>query len=629
MEQLLANVRSQTICTVSGDEYDKANALLFRFRRRGTKVVSVPNSPPTSTVRAGSAQSLGNIERQLGSERTQVVTIGRVLAQKDPKLYAEVAELVTKFADVQFCWIGDGDAASVRTLEASGVEVTGWLSPQKVQERLNQSHLYLHTASWEGAPFATVEAAAMGIPVISRDIPSMRSLGYAMGGTTAEELALSVGTFISSRQYSQRVRSVTAEVLRNNNRGKMKAQVESLYSRDERFSVFPSSSMLNVVVCSTPRGGHIEHAYDLSRGLNDATGLPTLLITSKGAAEYLAVESGGDGVWLDEHLSGHWVYNSSLLKFGRLRLLGLARLVVDNILLWWTLRKHRSIATMILEEPRYPAAALISAFNTVLFAHNARQHESTPSGSYVGRAKELAQAFQTKIVDLVATHGDSQRKTLESQTECQVVSVPLPTKSYLATEASSDEPPAVPPEMASAVEGKFVLAIGEIRWNKGIDIIAEACVKMEVRLIVAGDPVDADALTALTSAAQHAPALVTVYPRFMTREEFDFLLSHASVVSLTYRQFDASSGVASRAMSLGKTLICTPVPSLTEQVRGYDRALVALDFAQESISATLERALESAALNECQQTPGSDSAEREWCDLAKVLSGERARSGKS
>ncbi|MBT0565921.1 glycosyltransferase family 4 protein [Williamsia sp. CHRR-6] len=141
--------------------------------------------------------------------RPTVVTVGRISAQKDPHFMAAVARLLRDVCDV--VWIGDGDEGRTELMTA-GVTVTGWVAADQARTLIRRADLYVHTAAWEGGPLATIEAADAGCPVISRDIPSMRSLGYPLGGSTPDDMADAVRAFFSDPGYRQHVEIVTKEL---------------------------------------------------------------------------------------------------------------------------------------------------------------------------------------------------------------------------------------------------------------------------------------------------------------------------------------------------------------------------------------------------------------------------------
>lgn len=200
LEYALAR-RPQTTLSVSPYE-----AMLSRSLSRANPVVVAPNPSPLSP--ADDTSPLAPAESDLA-----VTMVGRLGVQKAPEIFAEVAHLCQDDG-IRFTWIGDGPAGVPEMLRASGAAVTGWRAPEEVRELLTRSNLYLHTASWEGGPVSAIEAATLGVPVISRTIPSMRSLGYATAGGTASELAGAVRRFARDLEYRHHVEARTAAVRR-------------------------------------------------------------------------------------------------------------------------------------------------------------------------------------------------------------------------------------------------------------------------------------------------------------------------------------------------------------------------------------------------------------------------------
>jgi glycosyltransferase involved in cell wall biosynthesis len=164
-----------------------------------------------------------------GRRTAEVVMVGRISAQKDPHLFAEVAR-ASRGRPWRFAWIGDGDREERADLERAGVAVTGWAPPSRVLERVSRAGLYLHTAAWEGGPIATVEAATLGVPVLSRDIPSMSSLGYPVAGDAPHELARAVRDFFENPTFAAEVRRRSATVAAAASRSSMSAAVRDAYA---------------------------------------------------------------------------------------------------------------------------------------------------------------------------------------------------------------------------------------------------------------------------------------------------------------------------------------------------------------------------------------------------------------
>jgi glycosyltransferase involved in cell wall biosynthesis len=162
------------------------------------------------------------------ADPAEVVMVGRISPQKDPGLFAAVAS-ETRSAPWRYVWIGDGDPDAREELVRAGVEVTGWTSPEAAAQRVARARLYLHTAAWEGGPLSTVEAAALGTPVLARDIPSMRSIGYALAGEGSEQLADAVAKYFSDPTFASQAARGTAAVVAKSSTAKMSEALRNGY----------------------------------------------------------------------------------------------------------------------------------------------------------------------------------------------------------------------------------------------------------------------------------------------------------------------------------------------------------------------------------------------------------------
>jgi len=162
-ERLLAR-RTDVFAVLSGHEADLARQL-----GAGARVARVPNtaSVPPRAPRAHAQDA----PRRIGM-------VGRLAGQKDPAMMIALArELAAGPAPVEAVWIGGGDDAWTQRLQEAGVRVTGWLRKDEVTRELDALSLYVHTASYEGFPLSVLDAAARGIPVLGRRIPSLDEVG--------------------------------------------------------------------------------------------------------------------------------------------------------------------------------------------------------------------------------------------------------------------------------------------------------------------------------------------------------------------------------------------------------------------------------------------------------------------
>jgi glycosyltransferase involved in cell wall biosynthesis len=117
---------------------------------------------------------------ELGIDDSQflVVGLGRLVPQKRPFVFLDVArKLYVHHPHTRFVWVGDGElstqwsAAIARAGLAEAVSCIGWKSDARPY--LAAADLLLHTAEYEGLPFALIEAMSAGVPcAISRPVVS-------------------------------------------------------------------------------------------------------------------------------------------------------------------------------------------------------------------------------------------------------------------------------------------------------------------------------------------------------------------------------------------------------------------------------------------------------------------------
>lgn len=93
-----------------------------------------------------------------------IATTGRVTIQKNPSLFNKIAESFQDLPNLTFLWIGGGELEP--TLTSKNIKVTGWMDRSQVIETVGKADIYLSTASWEGLPFAVLEAMNMCKPLI-------------------------------------------------------------------------------------------------------------------------------------------------------------------------------------------------------------------------------------------------------------------------------------------------------------------------------------------------------------------------------------------------------------------------------------------------------------------------------
>jgi len=153
-------MRRIVIAAPSEDEIVRSNKY-----SRGGRIVRIINRPDAAL-------------RQIAKFRTPltVVMTGRISTQKDPKFFAQVAEVCR--GEMRFRWLGDGDVKGRYLLKQAGVDVTGWLSRADLHSEQAAAGMYLHTAIYEGSCLSILDAAALGVPSIGRPVPGVREIKW-------------------------------------------------------------------------------------------------------------------------------------------------------------------------------------------------------------------------------------------------------------------------------------------------------------------------------------------------------------------------------------------------------------------------------------------------------------------
>ncbi|MET0065945.1 MAG: glycosyltransferase [Candidatus Thiodiazotropha sp.] len=137
------------------------------------RALYLPNYAECDLKKDESIKYNKNTERQF-----TIGMVGRLSPQKDPVFFVNVYKSLSRQnKGIRFLWLGGGSIDQEDYLMSNGIEVTGWLPHIALLHEMQKLDGYLHTARWEGNPMSILEAASINLPIILRDIPSIRSLG--------------------------------------------------------------------------------------------------------------------------------------------------------------------------------------------------------------------------------------------------------------------------------------------------------------------------------------------------------------------------------------------------------------------------------------------------------------------
>ena len=158
------SLRAQTVIALTGQE-EALGRRLLGARWGKVRLRRVPNAAHRTPDDA-------TTDHPWRTRRPRVAMIGRICAQKDPRFFAQVARACFRRGDdVDFIWIGDGDDEAKHILLQCGVNVTGWVGGDRLDELLRDVDIYVHSARYEGFPLSVLDAASYHIPIVVRDIP--------------------------------------------------------------------------------------------------------------------------------------------------------------------------------------------------------------------------------------------------------------------------------------------------------------------------------------------------------------------------------------------------------------------------------------------------------------------------
>jgi len=119
------------------------------------------------------------------NEKFTIVTSGRIVAQKNPSLFNEIASYFEGLEHFKFVWIGDGEYKHL--LRAKNIQITGWQNEENATNLIKSCNVYLSTSQYEGLSFAALKALSYRKPVLlSKCVGNIDVVKQGMNGDLFE-----------------------------------------------------------------------------------------------------------------------------------------------------------------------------------------------------------------------------------------------------------------------------------------------------------------------------------------------------------------------------------------------------------------------------------------------------------
>ena len=128
----------------------------------------------------------------------KVCTSGRILYQKNPVLFNQIASLLP---EIEFVWIGEGELKT--ELISSNIKVTGWITREEALKIIKESDIFILPSLWEGLPISLLEAMFLKkVCLVSNVIGNRDVINHNVNGlicNTAEEYAENINNIINDK----------------------------------------------------------------------------------------------------------------------------------------------------------------------------------------------------------------------------------------------------------------------------------------------------------------------------------------------------------------------------------------------------------------------------------------------
>lgn len=160
--ELIAYWMGGTIIACSKREYDIILKEITKGNNR--RLVCISNGIDLTQVMQKDYGQISNV--------VKIGVLGRISNQKAPWVFASIAKNISaKYDNVEFVWVGSGEAEDEQPLRDAGVNITGFLARDDALKAVAGLDIFLQTSLYEGLSLALLEAQAAGVPAVVSNIP--------------------------------------------------------------------------------------------------------------------------------------------------------------------------------------------------------------------------------------------------------------------------------------------------------------------------------------------------------------------------------------------------------------------------------------------------------------------------
>ncbi|QIY82133.1 glycosyltransferase family 4 protein [Chryseobacterium sp. NEB161] len=176
--------RNSKIIACSYGEYTEAKKLTANSTYVNNGINTLPLKPYETDLNFSNNKNI------------TVCTSGRILYQKNPTLFNQIAELLP---ETNFVWIGEGELKT--ELASPNIRVTGWITRDKALKILSESQFFILPSRWEGLSISLLEAmylkkvCLVSNVIGNRDVIRNNENGFICN--TAEEYAQNIRNIIN------------------------------------------------------------------------------------------------------------------------------------------------------------------------------------------------------------------------------------------------------------------------------------------------------------------------------------------------------------------------------------------------------------------------------------------------